>query len=119
MHAVDKTDVCVQVLLLLFHAQLHHQWHACVQKGKMLCLVEGMILFCFQHMTDRVSGYVHAYTLHSAVRPFGTSMIVASYGSDGPEMFLIEPSGVSWVSLILPSSEGYNDNVYFYKTAFF
>lgn len=54
--------------------------------------------FCFQHLTDRVSGYVHAYTLHSAVRPFGTSMIVASYDADGPEMFLIEPSGVSWVS---------------------
>lgn len=49
-----------------------------------------------KHLTDRVSGYVHAYTLHSAVRPFGTSMIVASYGADGPEMFLIEPSGVSW-----------------------
>lgn len=49
-----------------------------------------------KHLTDRVSGYVHAYTLHSAVRPFGTSMIVASYDADGPEMFLIEPSGVSW-----------------------
>ncbi|KAL8619687.1 Proteasome subunit alpha type-3 [Nucella lapillus] len=49
-----------------------------------------------KHLTDRLSGYVHAYTLHSAVRPFGTSMIVASYDTDGPEMFLIEPSGVSW-----------------------
>lgn len=42
--------------------------------------------------------YVHAYTLHSAVRPFGVSMIVASYDDKGPEMYLIEPSGVSWVS---------------------
>lgn len=49
-----------------------------------------------KHLTSRVSGYVHAYTLHSAVRPFGTSMIVASYDADGPEMYLIEPSGVSW-----------------------
>eukprot|EP00745_Piridium_sociabile_P001569 TRINITY_DN109691_c0_g1_i1.p1 TRINITY_DN109691_c0_g1~~TRINITY_DN109691_c0_g1_i1.p1 ORF type:complete len:255 (+),score=67.93 TRINITY_DN109691_c0_g1_i1:132-896(+) len=49
-----------------------------------------------KHLTDRVSGYVHAYTLHSAVRPFGTSMIVASYDADGPQMYLVEPSGVSW-----------------------
>nr|KAG5700881.1 hypothetical protein BaRGS_012288 [Batillaria attramentaria] len=49
-----------------------------------------------KHLTDRVSMYVHAHTLHSAVRPFGTSMIVASYGVSGPEMYLIEPSGVSW-----------------------
>ncbi|PVD26037.1 hypothetical protein C0Q70_13705 [Pomacea canaliculata] len=49
-----------------------------------------------QHMTNRLSMYVHAYTLHSAVRPFGVSMIVASYDDKGPEMYLIEPSGVSW-----------------------
>ena len=46
MHAVDKTDVCVQVLLLLFPAQPHHQWHACVQKGKMLCLALLKGWFC-------------------------------------------------------------------------
>ncbi|PVD26036.1 hypothetical protein C0Q70_13704 [Pomacea canaliculata] len=46
-----------------------------------------------QHMTNRLSMYVHAYTLHSAVRPFGVSMIVASYDDKGPEMYLIEPSG--------------------------
>ena len=56
-------------------------------------------LFYVQHLSDRVSGYVHAYTLYSGVRPFGSSMILASYESTGPEMVLIEPSGVSLVSM--------------------
>lgn len=51
-----------------------------------------------QHLTDRVSGYVHAHTLYSSVRPFGVSMILGSYTvEEGPQMYLIDPSGVSWV----------------------
>ncbi|BFZ06862.1 hypothetical protein BsWGS_09901 [Bradybaena similaris] len=49
-----------------------------------------------KHLTERVSGYVHAYTLYSSVRPFGVSMILGSIEEDGPQMYLIEPSGVSW-----------------------
>lgn len=54
--------------------------------------------FFHQHLTERVSGYVHAYTLYSSVRPFGVSMILGSIEEDGPQMYLIEPSGVSWVT---------------------
>lgn len=57
--------------------------------------------FFHQHLTERVSGYVHAYTLYSSVRPFGVSMILGSIEEDGPQMYLIEPSGVSWVTFFI------------------
>jgi len=47
-------------------------------------------------LVDRVSSYVHNYTLYSAVRPFGVSIILSSYTqTDGPSMYSIDPSGVS------------------------
>ncbi|KAH9495060.1 Proteasome subunit alpha type-3 [Bulinus truncatus] len=47
-------------------------------------------------LTERIAGYVHAHTLYSSVRPFGVSLIIGSMERDGPQMYLIEPSGVSW-----------------------
>lgn len=42
---------------------------------------------------------MHAYTLYSAVRPYGCSVILSSCDvTDGPSMYLIDPSGVSYVS---------------------
>lgn len=50
-----------------------------------------------KYLVDRVSAYVHAYTLYSAVRPFGVSIILSSYTPiDGPSMYSIDPSGVSY-----------------------
>lgn len=50
-----------------------------------------------KHLCDRVSGYVHAYTLYSAVRPFGVSILLASWDEvDGPQLYKIEPSGSSF-----------------------
>lgn len=50
-------------------------------------------------LNDRISSYMHAYTLFSAVRPFGASVILSSWTEEsGPEMYTIEPSGVSCVS---------------------
>lgn len=49
-----------------------------------------------KHLTDRVSMFVHAYTLHSSVRPFGVSCLLGSYDADGPQMYVIDPSGVSF-----------------------
>lgn len=45
---------------------------------------------------NRVAMYMHAYTLYSAVRPFGCSVIMGSYGPDGPELYCIDPAGISW-----------------------
>ena len=41
--------------------------------------------------------YVHAYTLYSAVRPFGCSFLLGSYSAnDGAQLYMIDPSGVSY-----------------------
>ncbi|XP_014273298.1 proteasome subunit alpha type-3 [Halyomorpha halys] len=50
-----------------------------------------------KYLNERVSMYMHAYTLYSAVRPFGCSVILSTYTEeDGPEMYMIDPSGVSY-----------------------
>uniref|UniRef100_A0A0A9YLA3 Proteasome subunit alpha type n=1 Tax=Lygus hesperus TaxID=30085 RepID=A0A0A9YLA3_LYGHE len=50
-----------------------------------------------KYLNERVSMYVHAYTLYSAVRPFGCSVILSTYSErEGPEMYMIDPSGVSY-----------------------
>ncbi|XP_045479393.1 proteasome subunit alpha type-3 [Harmonia axyridis] len=49
-----------------------------------------------KYLNDRVSMYMHAYTLYSAIRPYGCSVILASYEENEPFMYLIDPSGVSY-----------------------
>ena len=41
--------------------------------------------------------FVQAYTLNSGVRPFGCSTIMGAVDKSGPALFVIEPSGVSFV----------------------
>lgn len=43
----------------------------------------------------RLSMYVQMYTLYSSVRPFGVSTILGGIDADGPQLFIIEPSGIS------------------------
>lgn len=51
-----------------------------------------------QHLVDRVSGFMHVFTLYGSVRPFGSSIMFGAYNKDdGPQLFLADPSGVSWV----------------------
>lgn len=53
-----------------------------------------------KNLVDRISSYIHAYTLYSAVRPFGVSCILASCDPiTGPAMYMIEPSGSAYVSV--------------------
>lgn len=50
-----------------------------------------------QYLKDRVAMYVHAYTLYSALRPFGASLLMAAYDEmDGPSLYCLEPSGLSY-----------------------
>lgn len=49
-----------------------------------------------KHLVDRVSGFMHVFTLYGSVRPFGCSVMFGACGEDGPQLFLAEPSGVSW-----------------------
>jgi len=45
-------------------------------------------------IADRLGLYVQAYTLYSSVRPFGISTILGAVDSDGPALYIVEPSGV-------------------------
>ncbi|CAK8697823.1 proteasome subunit alpha type-3-like [Clavelina lepadiformis] len=45
-------------------------------------------------LTERVAMYMHAYTLYSSVRPFGASVLIASYFNDEAQLYMIDPSGV-------------------------
>jgi len=48
-------------------------------------------------LTQRVSSYMHAYTLYSSVRPFGATAMLGSWSQDrGAELFCLEPSGISY-----------------------
>lgn len=48
-------------------------------------------------LNDRLSSLFHAYTLYSAVRPYGVSVILYTWTEkSGPEMYCIEPSGISF-----------------------
>lgn len=49
-----------------------------------------------KQLNDRLASYLHAYTLYSAVRPFGVSVIIAAWTpEEGPEMYMIDPSGLA------------------------
>ncbi|KAH7953540.1 hypothetical protein HPB49_009732 [Dermacentor silvarum] len=48
------------------------------------------------YLKDRVGLHMHAYTLYSAVRPFGCGVLLGSCDTDGPQLFCIDPSGTSW-----------------------
>lgn len=54
-------------------------------------------------VADRLGLYVQAYTLYSSVRPFGISTILGSVDKTGPQLFVVEPSGVFYVRSIYPS----------------
>lgn len=45
-------------------------------------------------LANRLALYVQAYTLYSSVRPFGISAILGAVDKDGPQLYVIEPSGV-------------------------
>ncbi|CDI98136.1 Proteasome subunit alpha beta [Echinococcus multilocularis] len=45
-------------------------------------------------LCERISMHMHAYTLYSAIRPFGVSILLGSYEKDGPHLYVIEPSGM-------------------------
>jgi 20S proteasome alpha/beta subunit len=48
---------------------------------------------------------MHAYTLYGFVRPFGCYILLAAYESDGPQLYGVEPSGVTYVRVILSNKK--------------
>jgi 20S proteasome subunit alpha 7 len=51
-----------------------------------------------QILAERLGLYTQAYTLYSSVRPFGISTILGAFDKDGPSLYVVEPSGVYFVS---------------------
>jgi 20S proteasome subunit alpha 7 len=47
-------------------------------------------------LNDRVSLFVQSYTLYGHMRPFGSSVLLASIDKTGPQLYMIEPSGLSY-----------------------
>lgn len=89
-------------------------------------------------LADRLGSYVQAYTLYSSVRPFGITAIVAGWDSEkeakvdgevgggpkvgaggridggrrgGPGLYMIEPSGLYWVSSERPVLCGHQKKI--------
>jgi 20S proteasome subunit alpha 7 len=46
-------------------------------------------------ISDRVATFVHLYTLYWSVRPFGASILLGVCDKEGPQLYAIEPTGVS------------------------
>jgi 20S proteasome subunit alpha 7 len=52
--------------------------------------IEGRVL------ADRIALFMHVYTLYWSLRPFGCSVLLASFTDDGPQLYTIDSSGASW-----------------------
>ena len=48
-----------------------------------------------KYLVERVSSYMHVFTLYGAVRPFGASVLLASHLEGVPQLYCVEPSGIS------------------------
>jgi 20S proteasome subunit alpha 7 len=44
-------------------------------------------------LARRIGDFMHMFTKYGAIRPFGCSVLLASYGDDGPQLFQVDPSG--------------------------
>uniref|UniRef100_A0A915II73 Proteasome subunit alpha type n=1 Tax=Romanomermis culicivorax TaxID=13658 RepID=A0A915II73_ROMCU len=46
-------------------------------------------------LTERVSAYIHAYTLYGRIRPFGCSIFLGSWDDEtGAALYMLDPAGV-------------------------
>jgi 20S proteasome subunit alpha 7 len=46
-----------------------------------------------QVLADRLAAFIHVFTLYWYVRPMGTALLLAAVDKQGPQLYLIEPSG--------------------------
>lgn len=53
-------------------------------------------------MAQRLAGYMHLHTMYWWLRPFGASVLVGSYDGEGPQLYDIDPSGLSFVRAAAP-----------------
>lgn len=46
-------------------------------------------------LCERLASYTHLFNLYWSLRPFGASLLLAAYDSNGPQLYLIDPSGTA------------------------
>ena len=57
-------------------------------------------------LCERLSAHAHMNTMYWHLRPYGCSALLAVYDEKGaPNLWLIEPSGKSWVSGVCVANE--------------
>ncbi|KAL9229347.1 hypothetical protein vseg_004824 [Gypsophila vaccaria] len=49
-----------------------------------------------KELAERVASYVHLSTLYWWLRPLGSAVILGGYDRDGPQLYMVEPSGISY-----------------------
>ncbi|GLT44739.1 hypothetical protein SLA2020_186190 [Shorea laevis] len=49
-----------------------------------------------KELAERVASYVHLCTLYWWLRPFGCGIILGGYDREGPQLYMVEPSGISY-----------------------
>ncbi|PSR90100.1 Proteasome subunit alpha type-3 like [Actinidia chinensis var. chinensis] len=49
-----------------------------------------------KELAERVASYVHLCTLYWWLRPFGCGIILGGYDRGGPQLYMVEPSGISY-----------------------
>ncbi|BBN19305.1 hypothetical protein Mp_8g09510 [Marchantia polymorpha subsp. ruderalis] len=59
-----------------------------------------------KELCDRVAYYVHLCTLYWWLRPYGSAAILGGYDRDGPQLYMIEPSGVAYRYFGAPVGKG-------------
>ncbi|GAX73520.1 hypothetical protein CEUSTIGMA_g972.t1 [Chlamydomonas eustigma] len=47
-------------------------------------------------LCDRVASYMHMFNLYWAFRPYGSTVLLATYDKNGPALHVIDPSGTSF-----------------------
>ncbi len=61
--------------------------------SSIICIIQTYFIV----LAERMAGFMHAYTLYGAVRPFGVSIIMGVWDKDGPSLWSVEPSGIYYV----------------------
>eukprot|EP00457_Paulinella_chromatophora_P013877 gb/GEZN01014234.1/.p1 GENE.gb/GEZN01014234.1/~~gb/GEZN01014234.1/.p1 ORF type:complete len:267 (-),score=50.88 gb/GEZN01014234.1/:140-940(-) len=49
-----------------------------------------------QALADRIGGHVHMHTLYWYLRPFGLTSLIACMDSTGPELYMVNPAGITY-----------------------
>jgi 20S proteasome subunit alpha 7 len=61
-------------------------------------------------LADRLSLYVHYFTIYGSLRPFGATSIIAGFDEDlnAPQLYMVEPSGATFRFFGCASGKGAN-----------